>query len=378
MPDLRNTIAHILEHEQHLADANEATIQQYVVLPILRALGWDDTNLASMEIQPEYAVRGGKVDYALKVGQKLTLFIECKKWEEPLDKHEDQIVTYAVKVGMPIVGLTNGKIWRFYFSWIEGTSVSDRIFCEIDIEDRENAVSNLEKYLLKSNVESGEAERKAKRTLKEKEKTVNPSEPVPVNTSPDTRSNIIDAQLAKENIISYLELSGEWTIERVKNSLSQKLRAFFEKAFSEERLELFYRGIAEVLNLIEKKKEWKQNLNPAKVSKMLCGFWLTNKGTIGNIKRIFGILPQGRFPVEKIVGKDGELIEKVQALPRIFVRITKEEAEQLERQNVNLDGCKFYGVQKDKLVDYVYYDIPENMLDLLPVLECAYNKHRGS
>ena len=380
MPDLRNTIAHILEHKQLLVEANEATIQQYVVLPILRALGWNDTNLASMEILPEYKVESRRADYALHVKQKQdpVVLIECKRWNQAIGRNEEQICFYAYSGNVPLAIITNGKLWRFYLSRWEASSLSDRIFCETDIGDREDAVSNLEKYLLKSNVESGEAERKAKRTLKEKEKTVNPSEPVPVNTSPDTRSNIIDAQLAKENIISYLELSGEWTIERVKNSLSQKLRAFFEKAFSEERLELFYRGIAEVLNLIEKKKEWKQNLNPAKVSKMLCGFWLTNKGTIGNIKRIFGILPQGRFPVEKIVGKDGELIEKVQALPRIFVRITKEEAEQLERQNVNLDGCKFYGVQKDKLVDYVYYDIPENMLDLLPVLECAYNKHRGS
>ncbi len=46
MTHLRNTIAHILEHKQHLAEANEATIQQYVVLPILRALGWNDANLA--------------------------------------------------------------------------------------------------------------------------------------------------------------------------------------------------------------------------------------------------------------------------------------------------------------------------------------------
>jgi hypothetical protein len=30
MADLRNTIAHILEHKQHLTEANEATIQQYV------------------------------------------------------------------------------------------------------------------------------------------------------------------------------------------------------------------------------------------------------------------------------------------------------------------------------------------------------------
>ena len=184
MNDLRNTIAHILEHKQHLADANEATTQQYVILPILRALGWNDTNLASMEILPEYDVENGNVDYALKIEQKSVLFIECKKWNSPLaEKQENQIFRYAFEGGVPIVGLTNGKIWRFYFSWIEGTSVLERIFFETDIEDRENAVSNLEEYLLKSNVESGEAERKAKRALKEKEKTVNPSEPVPVNTS---------------------------------------------------------------------------------------------------------------------------------------------------------------------------------------------------
>ena len=39
MTDLKNTIAHILEHKQHLAEANEVTMQQYVVLAILRALG---------------------------------------------------------------------------------------------------------------------------------------------------------------------------------------------------------------------------------------------------------------------------------------------------------------------------------------------------
>ena len=77
----------------------------------------------------------------------------------------------------------------------------------------------------------------------------------------------------------------------------------------------------------------------------------------------------------EIVGKDGKLI-KAPIPPRIFVRITKEEAEQLERQNVDLDGCKFCGVGKDKTIDFVYYDIPENMLDLLPVFEFAYNKHR--
>ena len=59
-------------------------------------------------------------------------------------------------------------------------------------------------------------------------------------------------------------------------------------------------------------------------------------------------------------------------LPRLFVRIKKKEAEQLELKH---DGCKFCGIDKDKLVDYVYYDIPEDISILFPVLEFAYNKH---
>ena len=239
MHDLRSTIAHIIEHKQHLAEANEATIQQYVILPILRALGWDDTNLASMEVLPEYAVPGGQVDYALKVGQKLALFLECKKWNESLDKHEDQIVTYAVKAGMPIVGLTNGKIWRFYFSWIEGTSVSDRIFCEIDIEDREAAISNLEKYLLKSNVASGEAELNAEIALEEREKADKPK-PSPI----------------LKQTVAPSEFSGEWTVERIRNLVSEEIRDYHEANFSEERCNVFYKTVTETQNLI-KTKDWR-------------------------------------------------------------------------------------------------------------------------
>lgn len=307
MTDLRNTIAHILEHKQHLAEANEATVQQYVILPILRALGWDDANLASMEVLPEYAVPGGQVDYALKVGQKLTLFIECKKWNESLDKHENQIVTYAVKAGMPIVGLTNGKIWRFYFSWIEGTSVSDRMFCEIDIEDREAAISDLEKYMLKSNVASGKARSNAKIALEEKRKssTTESSPPLP---NPNPVDDVTDNLPERRPVTILPELDVEWTIDMVRESLSEELRGFYKKRYTEENLKLFYGGVADVQNLIDK-ETWR--LNPPKFSKMLCGFWLTDNGVIGKIKRIFGILPEGLFPVGEAVDRDGELIEGV-------------------------------------------------------------------
>lgn len=48
--------------------------------------------------------------------------------------------------------------------------MNERIFCEVDIEDQEDTVPNLEIYLLRPNVVSGEAKRNAQKALKEKEK----------------------------------------------------------------------------------------------------------------------------------------------------------------------------------------------------------------
>jgi hypothetical protein len=349
MIDLRNTIAHILEHKQHLVEANEATIQQYVVLPILRALGWDDVNLAYMEVLPEYAVKDGNVDYALKVGQKLTLFIECKKWNESLDRHENQIITYAVKAGMPIVGLTNGKIWRFYFSWIERTSVSDRIFCEIDIENREAAISDLEKYLLKSNVASGEAELNAEIALEEKGQ-VDTSKLSPIDSKIDDVNDVIDNQPVTKQSIAPSEFSGKWTVERIRNLVSEEIRDYHEANFSEERCNVFYRTVAETQNLI-KTEDWR--LKP-KFNKKSCRFWLTDKG-VTQVKSVFGIhLQYNPFT--------------------LHVRIMKKDAEELKRQC----GCEFYSVSKNKSADYIYYHIPDDITELRPVLEFAYNKHSGS
>ncbi len=376
MTDLRNTIAHILEHKQHLTEANEATLQQYVVLPILRALEWDDTSLASMEIIPEYKVESRRADYALHIKQKQNpvVLIECKRWNQPIGRNEEQICFYAYSGNVPLAIITNGKLWRFYLSRWEASSLSDRIFCEIDIEDRKAAISDLEKYLLKSNVASGEAELNAEIALEEKGKTIPPEisppllNPNPVDDTPDNSSEKRPVRVLPESDV-------EWTIDMVRNSLSEELRDFFKKGYTEENLKLFYGGVAYVQNLINK-EGWR--LNSAKFSKMLCGFWLTDKGIIGNIKRIFGILPEGLFPVDKPIRKDGELSKKnpkASMLPRLFVLIDEAEAKQLEREH---NGCEFYAISKGEKVDYIYYDIPENMSILFSVLEFAYKKHTGT
>ena len=348
MTDLRNTIAHILEHKQHLVEANEAITQQYVVLPILRALGWDDTNLASMEILPEHSVENGYVDYALKVERKLVLFVECKRWSEPLEGHESQITNYAFNAGAPIAVLTNGKIWHFYFSWVEGTSVSERIFCEIDIEDQENTISDLKKYLLKFNVVSGKAERNAKVALKEK-RTRDTSEPSPIDSKIDDVNDVIDNQPVPKQSIAPSEFSGKWTVERIRNLVSEEIRDYHEANFSEERCNVFYRTVAETQNLI-KTEDWR--LKP-KFNKKSCRFWLTDKG-VTQVKSVFGIhLQYNPFT--------------------LHIRIMKKDAEELKRQC----GCEFYSVSKNKSADYIYYHIPDDITELRPVLEFAYNKHSG-
>ena len=52
----------------------------------------------------------------------------------------------------------------------------------------------------------------------------------------------------------------------------------------------------------------------------------------------------------------------------------KKDAEELKRQC----GCEFYSAIKNESADYVYYNIPEDLSTLLPVLEFAYNKHTGN
>ena len=452
MSDLKNTLAHILEHKHHLEDANEATTQQYVVLPILQALGWEYTNLASMEVVPEYQVESKRADYALHVkhNQSPVVLVECKRWNEPITRHAEQICFYAYSRNIPLALITNGRRWRFYLSGWKAESLSDRIFCEIDIENGDRAVFDLETYLLKSNVASDEAALNAEIALEEKEKVAVPK-PEPSNAGVDRKDNITDNEPPQQVVPSNFPYSGaqlramreqagltqvqvalaldlakgssaavgdweaerlkvpakhqaklrelysttgdalksessasdvdheerqsgttvpnKWTGTRVRDLLSEEVRAYHETHFPEDRRNLFYRRVAEIQNLIEA-EEWR--LNPPKVNKGICSFFLTDKG-ITRVKRTFGICLQPFLPHASPVGRNGEKIPTHSLTsnpPRVFAKITEEEARDLEHQY----GCKFSCASQNQ----IYYDIPDDVRELLPVFEFAYHKHRGN
>ena len=358
MSDLEDTLTHILDHEHQLADVNEATTQQYVVLPILRALGWDDTDLASMEVLPEYQVESRRADYALYVKpiENPAVLIECKRWNAPITRHEEQICFYAYSGDILLAIITNGRHWRFYLPHWRASSLSDRIFCETDIAvDVDSAISDLERYLLKSNIVSGESELNAEIVLEEREKT-----------------DISDKHQAKlVALYSQTDVVRNWTATRVRHSLSEEVRTYHEAHFSEEGRNLFYERVAETQNLIEA-EGWR--LNPPELRKVLCPFFLSDKG-VTRVSRIFGIVFQHFLPYAEPIDRNGEKLQTHSLTsnpPRFFARITEEEARQLEDQY----GCQFLCMDSDR--SYIYYDVPDDVRDLLPVLKFAYHKHRGS
>ena len=162
---LARTISDIVRCKQTIEryKFDESATKQYIVLPILRSLDWRDDNLYTLEIFPEKRVGDGKVDYALQKDQTSLVFVECKRWGTSIEKYQAQICQYAFQAGIEIAVITNGKIWDFYLPNLTSTSErrvipwEDRIFCSIDLEIQQEAVSDFQKYLSKSNVEQGKA-----------------------------------------------------------------------------------------------------------------------------------------------------------------------------------------------------------------------------
>ena len=161
---------------------DETATKQYIVLPILRALDWHDSNLYTLEVLPEKKVGNrDKVDYALQQNQTSLVFIECKRWGRSIEKFQDQICRYAFYEGIEITVITNGRIWDFYLPNQTSTPDrrvvpwEDRIFCSIDLETQQEAVSDFHRYLLKANVEEG----KAKADAQEAFQPQTPDTPLP-------------------------------------------------------------------------------------------------------------------------------------------------------------------------------------------------------
>ncbi len=153
-------IAYKLNQRYHL---NEHQVCQYVILPVLEALGWDTW---SEEVVPQYKSARGIVDYALFIDGRPKVFIEAKNLGEFLSAHEEQLLRYAYTEGIELAVLTNGKEWWFYLPTERNIKWDDRKFVSLNILDNTSyAEEQFRKYISKDSVSSGYALKQARSTL---------------------------------------------------------------------------------------------------------------------------------------------------------------------------------------------------------------------
>ena len=150
----------------------QATITQ-IIVPILIDLGWDVYDDSGREeVKPEYWVggrkEGGKVDIALFEDNRCVCVVEAKRPGVNLIKPVDQVLRYAYYEGVTFCALTDGLEWRLYLPREDGRP-EERQFVRLRLREDpvERIANDLERFLSRSTVVSGEAENDAATTLKQ-------------------------------------------------------------------------------------------------------------------------------------------------------------------------------------------------------------------
>lgn len=89
-----------------------------LIVPVLRALGWDVEDLEDVKLEYRRRPADNPVDYALFLLRSPRLFIEAKSLGSRIDdgKWASQILAYATVAGVEWVALTDGNEWRIYNS----------------------------------------------------------------------------------------------------------------------------------------------------------------------------------------------------------------------------------------------------------------------
>ncbi len=119
--------------------ATEEAVKTAVVLPFLRALGYDVFD--PTEVVPEFTAdamgkKGEKVDYAIKIENEIRILIECKPISVALEKkHLDQLYRYFSVTNAKFAILTNGRTFNFYTDLDAPNKLDARPFFVFDVTD---------------------------------------------------------------------------------------------------------------------------------------------------------------------------------------------------------------------------------------------------
>ena len=175
----RDTISQAVSYINALPDLeqlSENAIKQGVVLRVLSAAGWDTFDLS--EVRPEFRTGNTKVDFALmspsspraRTESTPLVFIEVRPVGDNLesDRYERQMMAHCAREEVSLAVLTNGLKWLLLFWSAEGDQ-KENCFSEIDLAgDLDAASDDINRYLAKDRVSSGQSARSAERALQER------------------------------------------------------------------------------------------------------------------------------------------------------------------------------------------------------------------
>jgi predicted type IV restriction endonuclease len=94
----------------------ESETIRLLVLPVLKARGWDLQDVEEVRSEYRHASADNPVDYALFLHGSPSLFVEAKALGVSLDDRKPlvQTLNYANAAGVDWCVLTNGAEWRIY------------------------------------------------------------------------------------------------------------------------------------------------------------------------------------------------------------------------------------------------------------------------
>ena len=178
---MKNTIEDIRQKIISNAYSNEEHIRLNIISRLLEKLGWDIWN--PKEVCAEYYVSPDedktKVDLALFVNNySPSVFIEIKylgKIFDKLTQIEKQLRNYNRDNTAIFSIISDGRIWRFYYSQTGG-EFSQKCFKQLDLlkDDIEDIELHFLTFLNKAEIQNGNAEREAAKylTLSQKQKAM--------------------------------------------------------------------------------------------------------------------------------------------------------------------------------------------------------------
>jgi predicted type IV restriction endonuclease len=141
---------------------NEQIVRTGIIEPLLKELKWDITNRDM--VYAEFTTDPNRVDYALFYLSKPLVFIEAKQIGRIDERAEQQLLSYAFYIGVPLAILTDGREWNFYLPLEEGPFRERKVY-KLDISERkiDDIIERFHRYLSYERVTSREAIEAAKR-----------------------------------------------------------------------------------------------------------------------------------------------------------------------------------------------------------------------